>query len=72
MVQFFIPVFSRMVDKTIEKLKNRHSDGKPFDMIHYTERCTIEMILGSSFDAYLEDVSDGDKTMDQIAGCVKT
>lgn len=61
-----------MADKTVRKIAARHLDGREFDMIHYTERCTIEMIFASSFDAFTEDVEDGERTVDMIAKCVKT
>lgn len=72
MVQCFVPTFNRMADKMVDKIEAKHLDGEGFDMIHYTERCTIEMIFGSSFDALVEDVDDGEATIDRITKCVKT
>jgi hypothetical protein len=72
MVQCFVPTFCRMADKMVDKIAKNHLDGDDFDMIHYTERCTIEMIVGSSFDALVEDIDDGDAAIDRVAKCVKT
>lgn len=72
MVQWFVPTFCRLADKMVEKIAMNHLDGNDFDMIHYTERCTIEMIFGSSFDALVSDVDDGEAAIERVAECVKT
>ena len=72
MVQFFVPIFCSMADKMVEKIAADNSDGKEFDIVHYIERGSIEMIFASSFDAYTEDTEDGDETVNRIIECVKT
>lgn len=44
MVKGFIPIFCQIADRMIEKL-NSHEEQE-IDIIHFTERCTISMILG--------------------------
>lgn len=62
-----------MADKTVKRIEAKHFDGSTFDMIHFTEICTIEMIFASSFDFYTEDFEydEGEIMIDRIAKGVK-
>lgn len=73
MSQWFIPFFCRMAEKTVKRIEAKHLDRSTFDMTHYTEICTIEMIFASSFDIYTEDFehNEGEKMIDRIAKGVK-
>jgi hypothetical protein len=72
MVQNFIPIFCSISDKTVEQIAARHSDGKEFNVNHYTEKSMVEMILGSSFDIFTQDIEeDGDKEIDRVVEAVK-
>lgn len=70
MVRGFMPIFSEIADRMIEKLKS-HA-GKEVNIIHYTERCTISMILASSFNVFPDDIEDTEKRVDDVAEATKT
>lgn len=57
MVREFIPVFCEISDKMVEKV-GENLELKEFDVLHYTEHCTISMIMASSFNAFPEDLKD--------------
>lgn len=40
-------------------------------MIYFTERCTISMILASSFNVFPDDIDDSDGSVDKVAEAVK-
>jgi cytochrome P450 len=72
MVRGFIPIFCQIADRMITKMRNEDCNGREIDIIHYTERCTISMILASSFDVFPEDMQDPDKRVDDVATATKT
>lgn len=74
MVRGFIPIFCQIADRMISKMRNEDvcGGGREIDIIHYTERCTISMILASSFDVFPEDMQDTDRRVDDVATATKT
>lgn len=72
MVRGFIPIFNEIADRMIKKLENHDLAGKEINIIHYTERCTISMILASSFDVFPDDMGDAEKRVDDVAEATKT
>lgn len=71
MVRGFIPIFCQIADRMIEKLKSHDLVGQEIDIIHYTERCTISMILASSFNVFPEDMENPDQRVDDVAEATK-
>lgn len=71
MVRNFIPIFCQIADRMIEKLKSHDLVGNEIDILHFTERCTISMILASSFDVFPADMKDADKSVDDVAEATK-
>lgn len=72
MIQNFFPIFCLVADKTVERIAEKYSDGEEFDIIYYTERCMVQMILASSFDIFTEDIEgDCDKEIDAIVEAIK-
>jgi hypothetical protein len=55
----------------IEKLKSHADTQKEFNIIHYTERCTISMILASSFNVFPGDSDDLEERVEDVAEATK-
>lgn len=72
MVRGFIPIFCEIADRMIGKIKSHDEWKKEVDIIHFTERCTISMILASSFDVYPDDMKNTDQQIDNVAKATKT
>lgn len=71
MVGFFVPIFCNIADRMIEKIKQSDFSRKEVDMMYFTERCTISMILATSFNIFPEDTEDTDKEIDRVSEAVK-
>lgn len=52
MVKSFIPTFVQATNRMIMKMEA--FNGKEFDLLKLTERCTIEMISATSFGLEIE------------------
>lgn len=65
-----MPIFCEIADRMIEKLKS-HA-GKEVNIINYTERCTISMILASSFNVFPDDIEDTEERVNDVAEATKT
>ncbi|XP_053660415.1 uncharacterized protein LOC128709444 [Anopheles marshallii] len=44
----FISIFSRCSEDMVERMAKEVDSTKPFDMLHYTAQCTLEMVCASS------------------------
>ena len=55
----------------IDKIKMNDYRQKEVDMIHFTERCTISMILATSFNIFPEDIESPDEEIGRVAEAVK-
>jgi hypothetical protein len=71
MVSYFVPILSDIVDHTLDKINQRDIFGKEIDIMYFTERCTIQMILATSFDIFSSDNVNSDEITDQVAEAVK-
>jgi hypothetical protein len=71
MVNAFTPIFCEIADKMVEKIKTIGCGQKEVNMIYFTERCTISMILASSFNVFPMDIDDSDDKVDKVAEAVK-
>ncbi|CAG9807506.1 unnamed protein product [Chironomus riparius] len=71
MVSCFVPIFCRIADRMICKIKMNDYSQKEVDMIHFTERCTISMILATSFNIFPEDIASPDEEIGRVAEAVK-
>lgn len=71
MVNAFTPIFCEIADRMVEKIKVNGCGKKEVNMIHFTERCTISMILASSFNVFPGDIDDSDSIVEKVAEAVK-
>lgn len=71
MVSCFVPIFCRIADRMIDNIKMNDCSQKEVDMLHFTERCTISMILASSFSIFPEDVGNTNDEIGRVAEAVK-
>lgn len=72
MVRGFMPIFCQIADRMIDKLKQQDLIGKEVNIIEYTEKCTISMILASSFNVFPDDIENTEERVDDVAKATKT
>ncbi|KAG5670306.1 hypothetical protein PVAND_000582 [Polypedilum vanderplanki] len=69
MVNAFTSIFCEIADRMVEKIKEVGCGQK--DIIYFTERCTISMILASSFNIFPNDVENNEERINEVATAVK-
>lgn len=53
MLESFLPLFDFAADRMVEKIAHNHSDGRPFNILKYLEKCVVELVSAATFDVDL-------------------
>uniref|UniRef100_A0A182VYA8 Cytochrome P450 n=1 Tax=Anopheles minimus TaxID=112268 RepID=A0A182VYA8_9DIPT len=61
----FISIFTRCSEDMVSRMAKEEDSPKPFDMLHYTTQCTLEMVCASSLKS---DITDNPLAKDICGG----
>nr|QWX90777.1 cytochrome P450 CYP325A [Anopheles funestus]UBF41904.1 cytochrome P450 [Anopheles funestus] len=64
----FISIFSRCSADMVARMAKEEDSPKPFDVLHYTSQCTLEMVCASSLKS---DITDDPHAKDVCGGIEK-
>ena len=68
-LQTFIPIFIETADKLIKNIKT-NVNGKPFNILDHTIRCTLQMICSTSLGMKISD-AENDETFEKVFHAVE-
>ncbi|XP_035895158.1 cytochrome P450 4c21-like [Anopheles stephensi] len=64
----FISIFSRCSEDMVSRMAKEEDSHRPFDVLHYTAQCTLEMVCASSLKS---DITDDPHAKDVCGGIEK-